>query len=147
MVTIAIVGVLSAIAAPALTSMIRMQRVKSATFDLYAAVTYARSEAIKRNAVVTITPRTGGFANGYDLAAGGLVLRSQLGSPAVTIAAPGGVAAPAFAFDGFGRLTSSALYKLQLTPAALIPLSGSTPDRCLVIGPSGRPSISVGVCP
>jgi len=34
MVSIAIVGVLSALAAPALTTMIQTQRVKSATFDL-----------------------------------------------------------------------------------------------------------------
>ena len=140
MVSIAIIGVLSALAAPALTTMIQTQRVKSATFDLYAALTYARSEAIKRNAVVTIRPRTGGFANGYDLLdQNGVVLRSGLGSPAVTILGPGDVVAPAFAFDGFGRLTSSASYQLQLRSSQ----STSIPKRCLIISPTGRPSIRV----
>jgi type IV fimbrial biogenesis protein FimT len=140
MVSVAIVGVLSAIAAPALMTMIQTQRVKSATFDLYAAVTYARSEAIKRNAVVTITPRAGGFANGYDLTtAGGVILKSHLGSPAVTVVAPGGGAAAAFAFDGYGRLTPSASYQLELTSTQ----SSTTPKRCLVISPVGRPSIRV----
>ena len=135
MVTIAIVGVLSAIAAPALMSMIQTQRVKSATFDLYAALTFARSEAIKRNAVVTITPRTGGFANGYDLFdANNVVLRSHLGSPAVSITATNA----ALAFDGYGRLTSAS-YQLQLTSSQ----SSSIPKRCLLISPTGRPSIRV----
>lgn len=136
MVTIAIAGVLSAIAAPALMSMIQTQRVKTATFDLYAALTYARSEAIKRNSVVTITPRSGGFANGYDLLdSGGVVLRSHLGSPAVSINAPG----TALAFDGYGRLTSPARYLLELSSTQSI----SIPMRCLVISPTGRPSIRV----
>src|SRR3972149_727330 len=89
MVAISIVGVLSATAAPSLMAMIAIQRVKTATFDFYAALAYARSEAIKRNSVVAISPRGGNFANGYDLDASGVVLRSQLGSPAVTISAPG----------------------------------------------------------
>lgn len=135
MVSIAIVGVLSALAAPALTTMIQTQRLKSATFDLYAALTYARSEAIKRNAVVTITPRAGGFANGYDLLdQNGVVLRSGLGSPSVTITATAG----ALAFDGFGRLTTPS-FLLQLTSTS----SSTTPMRCLVISPAGRPSIRV----
>jgi len=135
MISIAIVGVLSALAAPALTTMIQTQRLKSATFDLYAALTYARSEAIKRNAVVTITPRAGGFANGYDLLdQNGVVLKSGLGSPSVTITATAGT----LAFDGYGRLTSPS-YLLQLTSTS----SSTTPMRCLVISPTGRPSIRV----
>ena len=135
MVSIAIVGVLSALAAPALTTMIQTQRLKSATFDLYAALTYARSEAIKRNAVVTIRPRSGGFANGYDLLdQNGNVLRSGLGSPAVTITATAGT----LAFDAYGRLTTPS-FLLQLTSTQ----SSTTPMRCLVISPTGRPSIRV----
>src|SRR5258706_12971009 len=86
MISIAIVGILTGLAAPALMSMIATQRIKSATFDLYAAVTYARSEAIKRNAAVTIAPVAGDFAKGYTVAAGAgtVVLRTNVGSPAVT---------------------------------------------------------------
>ncbi len=136
MVTVGIVGVLSALAAPSIMSMIATQRVRTATFDFYAALTYARSEAIKRNSVVTITPRSGGFANGYDMNAGGVVLRSQLGIPAVTIDATSGIA---LAFDGYGRLTSPARYRLEL---GSIP-SGTTSKRCLEISQTGRPSIRV----
>jgi type IV fimbrial biogenesis protein FimT len=139
MIAIAIVGILSALAAPALMTMVATQRIKSATFDLYAAVTYARSEAIKRNTAVTITPTAGDFAKGYTLAAGAVVLRTNVGSPAVTIVS---VPPPtvALAFDGFGRLTSAA------SPLELTPASSSVPRRCLVLSPSGRASIRVGTC-
>ena len=136
MVAVLIIGLLSGIAAPALMTMIATQRVKTAMFDLYTAVTYARSEAIKRNSVVTIAPRGGNFANGYDVGTGGLVLRSELGSPAVTIDAPGGIA---LAFDGYGRLTTTGAYQLELSSAQNSGLS----KRCLIISPTGLPSIRV----
>ena len=136
MVAVLIVGLLSGIAAPALKPMIATQRVKTATFDLFAALTFARSEAIKRNSVVTIAPRGGNFSNGYDVDTGGLVLRSQLGSSAVTIDAPAGIA---LAFNGYGRLTTAGAYQLELSSAQNSALS----KRCLIISPTGRPSIRV----
>src|SRR5687768_6824004 len=56
-VTVGIAGVLLALGAPALSEMMAAQRVKTATVDFYTSLAYARSEAIKRNAVVTVTPR------------------------------------------------------------------------------------------
>lgn len=136
MVTVGIVAILSAVAAPPLMATIATQQVKTATFDLYSALSYARSEAIKRNSVVTITPHDGVFTNGYDLAAGASILRRQIGSPAVAINAPPGIA---LAFDGYGRLTTPTRFLLELTAVQ----SSATPKRCLVISPSGRASIRV----
>jgi type IV fimbrial biogenesis protein FimT len=136
LVAVTVVGVLSAIAAPSLSAMIATQQVRTATVDLYAALSYARSEAIKRNSVVSITPHDGNFAKGYDLGAGGVVLRSELGSPTVAITAPGGIA---LAFDGFGRLTTPASYRLELSSTK----ESSLAKRCLVISSAGRPSIRV----
>ena len=132
---IGIVGILTAVAAPPLMAMIAGQRVKTATFDLYSAMSYARSEAIKRDAVVTITPRNGAFANGYDLMVGNVVLRSQLGNSAVSINSPPDIP---LAFDGFGRLTAPARYQLELTSRL-----GTASKRCLVVSTSGRPAIQV----
>src|SRR4051812_34722849 len=47
MVAVGIVAILTAVAAPPLLAMVAAQRVKTATFDLYSAMSYARSEAIK----------------------------------------------------------------------------------------------------
>jgi len=136
MVTVGIMAIIAAIGAPSLMAMVATQRVKTATFDLYAAMSQARSEAVKRNAVVTIAPHTGGFGNGYDLTVGGAVIRTQMGDPSVAISATPGVA---LAFDGYGRLTSPTLYQLELSSGA----PGTTPKRCLVVSSSGRASIRV----
>jgi type IV fimbrial biogenesis protein FimT len=136
MVSIGIVAILSGIGAPLMTGMIASQQVKTATFDFYSALSFARSEAIKRNAIVTILPRSGNFANGYDLRTGGDTVRSEVGSVAVAFTVPSGVA---LAFDGYGRLTSPGQYQVELTSAR----DSTVPKRCLVISPTGRPSIRV----
>lgn len=136
MVAVGIAAILAAVAAPSLMAMVANQRVKTATFDLYSAMSYARSEAIKRSAVVTITPHTGGFGKGYDLTVGGTVIKSQMGDPNVSVSAPAGTP---LAFDSFGRLTTPALYQLEVSSGQ----PGVTPKRCLVISTTGRPSIRV----
>ena len=60
MIVVVIVGILTALAAPAMTQMVRNQRVKTAAFDLNASLVFARSEALKRNVAVTITPNDAG---------------------------------------------------------------------------------------
>jgi len=136
MTAVGIVAILTAVAAPSLMSVIAVQRVKTAAFDLYSAASYARSEAIKRSAVVTIMPRDGAFSNGYDLVVGGNVLRSQAGSPGVSISAPTGLV---LAFDDSGRLTTPARYQLELTSVQVI----ATPKRCVNISTTGRPTLHV----
>ncbi len=69
-VAMAITAILVAIAGPSFVDLIAAQRVKTATFDFYAALALARSEAIKRNTVVDIAPRNGDFADGWDIRAG-----------------------------------------------------------------------------
>jgi type IV fimbrial biogenesis protein FimT len=134
MVALAIVVVLAAIGTPSLLGIIASQRVKTATFDLYASLNLARSEAIKRNAVVTITPRGGDFANGYDLQVGGITLKSESPLTSVAIVAPAGVP---LAFDGYGRLSTPVRYQLELSAAG----NPSISKRCLIINMSGKPSI------
>ncbi len=136
MVAVGIAAIIAAFAAPSLMTMVATQRVKTATFDLYSAMSYARSEAIKRSAVVTITPHTGGFGKGYDLSVGGTVIKSQQGDPNVSISAPTGTP---LAFDAYGRLTTPALYQLELSSGQ----PGVTPKRCLVVSTTGRPSIRI----
>lgn len=56
LVVVAIAGILATIAIPGFKSLSQSQQVKNATFDLYSSLIVARSEAIKRNTDVTITP-------------------------------------------------------------------------------------------
>jgi type IV fimbrial biogenesis protein FimT len=136
MIAVGIAAIFTAVATPSLMSVIAVQRVKTAAFDLYSAASYARNEAIKRSAVVTIVPRNGAFSNGYDLVVGGTVLRSQAASPGVSISAPIGLT---LAFDDSGRLTTPARYQLELTSGQVT----ATPKRCVIISTTGRPTIHV----
>jgi len=56
LVVIMIMGVLLAIAAPSFRMFTASQKVKTASFDLYAALVFARSEAIKRRKCISVTP-------------------------------------------------------------------------------------------
>ena len=62
MIGITILGVMSSFALPELSRLVRDQRVKTATSDVYASIIYARSEAIKRNQNVALCASTNGTA-------------------------------------------------------------------------------------
>jgi type IV fimbrial biogenesis protein FimT len=66
MVTVAVVGILAAIAVPAMTSLVNGNRLAGATGELTASLQLARSEAIRRSAPVTICGTTDGVACSAD---------------------------------------------------------------------------------
>lgn len=66
MVVVAILGILTALAAPSFTPLIERWRVRSAAEDLTSTIYYARSEAIKRGGGITIDA-TGGWDNGWKV--------------------------------------------------------------------------------
>jgi type IV fimbrial biogenesis protein FimT len=65
MVTIAIGAILISAAVPAYDGFITGQRVKTAAQELFVSLLYARSEALKRNGNVYVTPAAGGWVNGW----------------------------------------------------------------------------------
>lgn len=75
MVVIAIVAIISAIAIPSLSAFISSTRFSAQANDLVAAVSYARSEAVKRNGTVSLCPSTDGAAcaSGSNWSGGWLV--------------------------------------------------------------------------
>ena len=73
LIVIVMIGVLLAIAAPSFVTFTASQRVKTASFDLYAALTFARSEAIKRRQAVTVAP-----AAGTDWATGCMAMEGEI---------------------------------------------------------------------
>jgi len=135
-VAMAIAAILVAMAGPSFVDLISAQRVKTATFDFFAALALARSEAIKRNAVVDITPRNGDFADGWDIRVAGTVLSSRLGLRPVAISVPAGIT---LAYDQDGRLTSAGRYDARLTASGNMNVA----TRCVIVDPAGRPSIRI----
>lgn len=147
LVVVAVFAILSSMAAPAFTSFIAGQRIKTAAFDLTAALTLARSEAIKRNAsagaTVDMAPTGGAWTNGWTVTTGGTVLGREEAQPGINITCVSGGAAVACGtifYLGTGRLASAA-QEIQISSTS------TTTVRCITIDLSGQPSSKVGACP
>jgi type IV fimbrial biogenesis protein FimT len=144
LVVVAIMGLLAAIATPYMGDMIRRQRIKTASFDVFSSLAFARSEAIKRNTTVTLVPtNAANWAFGWrvqDLA--GNVLRDQAGwaiapeTPTIDILGPVNVT-----FASSGRLAAAAA-PITLTSSSV----SSDHYRCVRIDPSGRARTKEGTC-
>lgn len=140
LIVLSILAILAAIAAPNMGTMIRTQRIKTASFDMFSSLVYARSEAVKRNTTVTLTPATGGWQNGWSIAdSNGNTLRS---APAIgNISINGGPST--VVYSGNGRLSPvGTAIQFQLE-AADVPTANS---RCIKVSSSGSPISSEGAC-
>lgn len=67
LVTIAIVAILTAVAAPSFNPIIQRWRVRGVAEDLQATLYYARSEAIKRSGNISISAESGDWNNGWKV--------------------------------------------------------------------------------
>jgi type IV fimbrial biogenesis protein FimT len=130
MVVVAIIAILTAFAAPYMGQMVRKQRLRTTSFDVFSSLTLARSEAIKRNVSVTMAPVGGDWAQGWTVKdANGNVLRSQGSVDNLAIAGPVNIV-----FTGSGRLN------LAIVPFDLnVQIGSNTVHRCVSVDLSGRP--------
>ena len=133
-----IAGILAAVAIPSFKSLTQSQQVKAASFELFAAFSLARSEAIKRNGNVTVTPNAGGWQAGWSItSSGGEIIKSHgalkgsvvTNAPASVVYARSGRvngAAPSFKIDDATATAANA--------------------RCIKIELSGMPRTVKGAC-
>lgn len=141
-VTIAIIAVLAGLAAPLFTQFIATQRIRNASFDLMAALTLVRSEAITRNTNVALLRTQSAWNGGWTVTAdnGVTTLLNQQPYSGLSITDSAGLSQVTYSKDG---RTSSASTKFTITPATT--MTGVV-SRCVLIGPSGVPRSSVGGC-
>ncbi len=137
MVTIAIVAILLGIGVPSFQGFVAGQRVKTASYDISSALTLTRSEALKRNADVVITPASGGWQNGWTVTAGATTLNQHGPFAGLTITGP--TTNPTYASNG--RL-KAAITSFNISASG----TTSTPNRCVSVDLSGLPSSKQGSC-
>ncbi len=137
---IGIMAILVTIAAPNFIQLLKNQRVKTASFDVFSSLVVARSEALTRNATVTVTPASGttNWANGWQVKTGSTVLRSQDPTPGVTITGPTSIT-----YTGTGRLSATLSSGIELKP---IGASAGVTSRCITVDLSGRPLTKATTC-
>ena len=135
MVVVMVLGILATLAAPSFQSLMQSQQVRNASFELYSSLRLARSEAIKRNGNVTVTPvNSDDWGLGWTItSAEGVPLKSQASLKGVSITGmPGSVV-----YARSGRVNVAASFQIA---------ASSSNMRCLSILLGGMPHSSTGAC-
>jgi type IV fimbrial biogenesis protein FimT len=134
---VAIVAVLGALAAPSFTNLIRSQRIKTATNDLVSSLVFARSEAVKRNADVTVSQVGSSWSEGWNITyddGGTKTARSQSALNSMTVT----TTVTSVVFSGGGRADTTALFMVDSNP-----VTTGVDARCVEVRPDGLPRVWV----
>lgn len=135
MIVLTIAGILAAIAVPSFRSFVLGQRVKTATSELYAALVLTRSEAMKRNAAVSLEQAAGGWEDGWTVElTGGTVVLQQDALRDVTIAEDAGLTSVSYSWTGRPATAS--------VDAQFIVSANDVKARCITLSLSGMPRIT-----
>ncbi|MBE0613901.1 MAG: GspH/FimT family pseudopilin [Burkholderiales bacterium] len=139
LIVVAVIGILSALGAPAFSDLIKSQRIKSMATDVSASLTTARSEAVKRNKNVTISPvvadtwKSGWKIVDPDDASRSIEVHSAFDG--LTATGPSSVT-----YRSSGRIQGNT------APEFDISASGSSDHRCVTVDLSGRPYTKAAAC-
>ncbi len=142
MLTLAILGIMTVFALPSLNNLILDQRVKSATFDVFSSLVYARSEALKRNGNIDVVATGGNWANGWTVQTQGTVtvLKNHDALNSITVKATDS------ASNAVGTITYRRNGRLNNVTAPIFVLKGNNTmvnPRCILVDLSGLPNIKV----
>ncbi len=147
MTVVAILSILALVAAPSLTDMLRAQKVKTLSSELFDDIVFARSEAIKRNGSVTLTPKdttsgsTKDWAKGWDITTtfpAAMTLKSREAANGDTV----GTGPNTLSLGAAGRPTTGAGATFAITQTGL----SQSKWRCISVDLSGRPVSKAGAC-
>lgn len=138
---LSILAIIATLATPGMREFASGQKVKALALDITADLLLARSEAVKRNASVTLAPRGNFWAAGWTVASGteNISSRNALSTSTVLTGAPS-----AITFDFNGRVAAPAT-QVRMTIAAATDSSPSS-QRCIELDLSGRARSRVGAC-
>ncbi len=140
MVAIAVAGILLGIGVPSYRSFVAGQRIRTATSELNYALLQARSEAIKRNAAVTVTPAGSCWQAGWTVSVGSVALAAQGAYRDLSFAASSS-ATSGVTFNGEGRIDGSDA-AIQIASRTARDVS----SRCVALDLSGLPSTTATAC-
>jgi type IV fimbrial biogenesis protein FimT len=142
LVVITVMAVLLGLAVPSFSNFIASQRVKTVAYDLTTAFVLARSEAVKRNADVTVAAASASdWTQGWTIKVGTTTLQQQQPVTGVTITkAASASAIPAnFVYGASGRMTSG-------SGTQYLQINGASFSKCVKIDTTGIPSTQSVAC-
>lgn len=141
MVTLAVFAILITLAVPSFESITSTIKTKNGASDIYIALARTRSEAIKFNQTVTLSAKTGGWQNGWQLTNPntGAVMEDHNALSGITITTTPS-STNSISYNSYGRLQGGSLsleVKSNGTHAA---------PRCVTIDLTGKPYLKASTC-
>lgn len=137
-IALVVLSIMASFAVPSFMRIVATQRVKGTSSDLYTALVRTRSEAIKRNADVTLTAVGGNWQQGWtvnDPANPSRPLEAHDAVAKVAISGPASVT-----YTGNGRLRATAQPRIGISS------TGTDAQRCVSADLSGRPYLKPSAC-
>ena len=139
-VVMTMIGIGAALVLPSVRNALVQQRVRASATDLMSSLLLARSEAIKRNGLVSIAPHGPAWTGGWDVTGvdegDAIEHKDALGDGVIVAHAPYAVT-----FTGNGRLGSAALVRFEIQAVTSTLLT-----RCITLDPAGLPRLADGSC-
>lgn len=149
LIVISIVGILTTMAIPSFKWLMESQRVTNASYELFSMLNLARSEAVKRNSDVNVTPiyTAGVFTSievTYTMPNGTVVVIDSKAAPKGVKITPSASVAALLTYKRTGRpAEASPSFQIDVADAA----THTSHVRCISIGLSGMPRTQKAVCP
>lgn len=146
MVTVVILGIITAAAIPSFREFIVNQRIKNASFDFVAALKLTRSEAIKRNKTIQIMTPGSYFEDGWTVKEfpTGTVISEQ--SPVLQVTfkclTSVGFTCTPIVYESDGRLRMMLSAPIEISSSSI----SNPKKRCVAIDTSGLPNSKRGAC-
>jgi type IV fimbrial biogenesis protein FimT len=131
---VVVLVVLIMIAVPSFNELIASQRVQMTAMDLFTSLLRARSEAIKQNTDVTLSP-AGAWAAGWAVAVGGTNIDAHAATNNISISDPGVVT-----YRSSGRVAGTTKPKFSVSATQ------TAAQRCVQVNLSGEPVVTSGAC-
>jgi type IV fimbrial biogenesis protein FimT len=142
MITVAVIAILATIAVPSMTEAVLGSKLNALANSFVSGAHLARSEAIKRNATVTLCASsdgstcTGAWTDGWVVLAGGTVISTQAALPnGFQLSEADGITSINFPPTGVGATAAS------LTVCRATPTVGSQ-KRAISVSATGRPQVN-----
>ena len=136
MVTLTVLVIMLGIGVPSFKNFLATQRVKSTAFDMAAALLMARSEAVKRNTVITIAPVGGtDWTTGWTVKDSATTLMQQAATSGLRITAND----DSLIYRGTGRVGATTSFEVAST-------TNADAKRCVKVDLTGLPTTTTGAC-
>jgi len=138
-VAIAVIGILASIAIPSFSGMIANNKAKGIATDLYFDLAKARSEAVKRNMDVTMSPSDDGWKKGWNIyptnQSDNILENHSVSGANVSVSGPGSVK-----YNSSGRIGGSVSFDIEAT------VGSASANACVTVSLSGLPNVKNSAC-